>query len=106
MNPRSVEAIGRRLRHLRTTLDLNQTEFAKFAGLAQNAYSQYENGQRRPSLEAAFKMCDRYKVTLDWIYQGVSDGLPNRLWQELDRAATRRSNLDDIIDLPAKRRAD
>lgn len=34
-----------------------------------------ENGTNMPSIEAATLLCDRYHLTLDWIYFGEMSGL-------------------------------
>ena len=72
---RSKQAIGTRLELTRRALGLAQGEFAERAGLSRNAYNQYETGTNRPQLEAAFKLCDTYRLTLDWIYFGDPSGL-------------------------------
>lgn len=72
------EKVGRRLRMLRAAHGLiqsppqkiSQTAFARSAGLSQGAYTNYENALRVPSIAHAAKLCDRYGVTLDWIYRG------------------------------------
>ncbi len=76
---RSFEAIGLRLKTLRLAHDLTQAEFAKSLGIAQSAYSQYENAKKRPSLENARAICDIYNLTLDWLYDGNTAGLPLQL---------------------------
>ena len=52
-----------------------QGEFAERAGISRNTYNQYEQGVNRPQLEAAFKLSDTYRLTLDWIYFGDPSGL-------------------------------
>lgn len=72
---RSKTAIGRRLELTRRAVGLSQSEFAQRADLAKNAYNQYETGTNRPQLEAAIKLVDAYRLTLDWIYLGDPSGL-------------------------------
>lgn len=72
---RSKSEIGKRLELTRRALGLAQGEFAERASLSRNAYNQYETGTNRPQLEAAFKLCDTYRLTLDWIYFGDPSGL-------------------------------
>lgn len=76
---RTKRAIGVRLELTRRALGLAQSEFAERAGLSRNAYNQYETGTNRPQLEAAFKLCDTYRLTLDWIYFGDNSGLRHDL---------------------------
>jgi transcriptional regulator with XRE-family HTH domain len=72
---RTKSAIGNRLELTRRALGLAQGDFASRAGIARNAYNQYETGTNRPQLDAAFKLCDTYRLTLDWIYFGDASGL-------------------------------
>jgi transcriptional regulator with XRE-family HTH domain len=76
---RSVAKIGDRLRISREALGLNQAEFARCAGLSRNAYSAYERGRERPSLDNAIRLKDAHSLTLDWIYDGDSSGLRAKL---------------------------
>ena len=82
---RSVESVARRLEQTRLVLELGQSEFAKRAGLAQNTYNQFERGKRRLSLEAAHALCDEFKLTLDWLYQGDLSGMPHAMAGTLRR---------------------
>lgn len=76
----SQEAIAARLRATRRALAAeNQQEFGDRAGISQSNYSQYENGHKRPSVDAAIALCDTYNLTLDWIYRGDPSGLPYKL---------------------------
>ena len=69
------QAIGRRLELTRQVVGLQQNEFCERAGIATNAYNQYERGKKRPSLDNAIKLCLTYALTLDWIYLGNDDAL-------------------------------
>lgn len=82
-------AIGERLRRTREALGYNAGEFAKAAGILQSAYSQYETGTRRLTLVQAVKLCDKYSLTLDWLYRDEVSGLPQRLALKL--AGSRRA---------------
>ena len=72
-------AIGLRLRLTRDVLALSQAEFADRCGIARNTYNQYEQGKNVPQLLIAIAMCERFDLTLDWIYRGDPSGLPYRL---------------------------
>lgn len=83
-----LEGIGNRIKAIRLALDMNQTEFARRAGIALNTYNQYESGKSRPQLDIAIKICTTYGVTLDWIYLGDPSGLPHRTASQIvDRAS-------------------
>lgn len=64
--------VARRLRMTREALALHQAEFAGAAGLSQPQYSQFETGKRLLSLKAALLLHAEYKISLDWLFLGVS----------------------------------
>lgn len=74
-HPRSLEAVRARLIALRMAIGPNQRQFAKRAGIGANTWSNFENEDRRISIEEAFKLVDTYGVSLDWIYEGRGAGL-------------------------------
>lgn len=78
--------VARRLALTRRALDLDQQTFGETAGLAQPRYNQYETGRRLLTLSAAMMLCERYLLTLDWIYRGDPSGLPNRLHERIKDA--------------------
>lgn len=79
--------IAKRLVTLREAVALNAAELCRRTGMSANRWSQYESGERRITLEAASILCDKYGVTLDWIYRGDESGLPARLIERMSVAA-------------------
>lgn len=77
--PRPHEAIGKRLAQLRAAYGLNQTEFTRRLGLKPATYSLWESGERRPGIDSAIEICGEFKVTLDWLYMGIHEGLSIKL---------------------------
>lgn len=75
--------VARRLSRARRALDLDQEQFGAGAGLSQPRYNQYETGRRLLTLPAAMMLCERYLLTLDWIYRGDPSGLPYRLHDKI-----------------------
>jgi DNA-binding XRE family transcriptional regulator len=75
----SKKAIGRRLLITRQYYMMSQADFAKGAGINDNTYNQYEKAKKRPSIENAIQLCNRYNITLDWIYRGEASGLRHEL---------------------------
>lgn len=71
-----VDDVAARLRQTREAFRMKPSEFADNAGIARNAYAQYESGQRLPRLDIAIKLCSTYGLTLDWIFRGEMAGLP------------------------------
>ena len=92
LDPKSEEAVGQRLQLTREALDMKIGEFAKGAGIAFNTYSQYESGNRIPILKNAIKLCERYELTLDWIYRGDPSGLKYNLAEQIIRLRRERNS--------------
>jgi len=73
------EAVARRLRLLRLVSGLNSTDYAQRAEIGIQAWSNYESGRRRISVDAALRLLATYHVTLDYVYIGEVAGLPRTL---------------------------
>jgi len=71
----SLEAMGRRLEVARRVYRLSQVEFCTAVHISPTAYNSYEKGRKRPVIENAIALCERYDLTLDWIYRGDPSGL-------------------------------
>lgn len=61
-----------RLKALREDNDLTQAKMAAYLNIAQNTYSQYENGKREIPISILVKLCRYYHVSSDYIL-GLSD---------------------------------
>ena len=61
-----------RLRELRISAGMNQTEIADLLDMQQNQYSRYERGERELPMHLFVKLATHYKVSLDYM-AGLSD---------------------------------
>lgn len=61
-----------RIRELREDQDITQKEIAKYLNVAQNTYSQYENGKRELPVSILKKLCQYYQVSADYML-GLSE---------------------------------
>lgn len=61
-----------RIKALREDKDLNQSTVAEYLSIAQNTYSQYENGKREIPINILIKICRYFDVSSDYIL-GLSD---------------------------------
>ena len=52
--------------------EIKQQVIAKHLDIAQNTYSQYENGKREIPIDMLIKICKYYKVSADYIL-GLTD---------------------------------
>ena len=79
IDSRAKAGVALRLSLTRSALGLDQASFASGAGIKKSTYNQYENGVNMPNLEAATRLRDTYRLTLDWIYLGDDGALSNKL---------------------------
>jgi transcriptional regulator with XRE-family HTH domain len=63
----------------RNLLRLSQAEYAQKAGLKRPAINNYESGDFQIGLAAARALRSTYGLSLDFIYEGVTDALPMNL---------------------------
>ena len=56
-----------RLRELRVSAGMNQTEIADILDMQQNQYSRYERGERELPMHLFVKLAEVYKVSLDYM---------------------------------------
>lgn len=84
LDPTSKEAVSARLELTRDALGLSGREFAGAAGIGDSTYSNYKKAKRRPEIDHALRLCDRFELTLDWIYRGDPSGLKYGLAQKIN----------------------
>ena len=61
-----------RIKSLRQDQDIKQNELAKYLHIAQNTYSQYENGQRQMPLSVLIDLARYFRVPVDYLV-GLTD---------------------------------
>lgn len=71
--------IANRLRVVRAYFEMGSKEFADQAGVPPKSYSQWESGDFRVSIDGAIRLRDRYGISMDFIYTGSLDTLPNKI---------------------------
>lgn len=84
--PRPFADIAERLKwHRETILGLKQDDYAKTIGVKRPAYSLWEAGTHRLSLDGALALRNKYGLSMDFMYEGIDDALPMTLrnaWHE------------------------
>jgi DNA-binding XRE family transcriptional regulator len=85
------KVVARRLTMTRKALGFDgwggQSEFCRQLGIETNVYNPFEKGTRKITLEVAEKICDRFGVSLDWIYRGNPALLPVEVYRKLAEVA-------------------
>ena len=64
------ERVGKRIRLVRKSHGLSQSELARKCGFSVTALSNWENGRQRPSIAFAANIIDEFDLTLDYLYMG------------------------------------
>lgn len=90
--------IATKIKQLRERNGWSQCELGRHAGLAASAISQFEGGQREPSLESLCRLADALSVTTDELL-GRDDERP--IWQSLRALHDRVSALESAA-VPAQ----
>lgn len=75
--------VGIRLEKLRVIHGLKQPPMGAIVGLEQSGYSRVETGQRLLTPEHALLYAERFQVTMDWLYRGITMGLSQYLLDKL-----------------------
>lgn len=77
--PRPFLDIAERLKWHRTLIGLNQNDYSSSIGVKRSAYSLWEAGTHRLSLDGALALRNKYGLSLDFMYEGIDDALPMTL---------------------------
>lgn len=84
-DPKPFSDISQRLKWHRNLEGLTQAEYAERIGIKRSAYSLWEAGSHRLSLDGALALRRKYGLSLDFMYEGIDDALPmtlRRAWQD------------------------
>ncbi len=77
--------IGQRLEAIRLSFSTNnKTLWADINGFNLTQYSNWISGNRRIPIEAAERLCDKYELTLGFIYRGRLGSLPDSVRSKLE----------------------
>lgn len=68
-------AFGPRLARLRVALDMTQEQLGALVGRSAGAVGSWEEGKAWAPQLLIFKLCQRYRLTSDFIYYGERGGL-------------------------------
>jgi transcriptional regulator with XRE-family HTH domain len=95
LDPRTLPALTHRMKLLRLTTGLSAADFARKTDMTRAMWHNIETGFSRVGIDAAMKLCDKYHITLDWIYRGRHDArLPHGLAKRLQEVAETVSEAD------------
>lgn len=83
-----IETVGQRLDWLRQFLNLSWTTFAAGIDVSSQKMSNWKRGDNGLPVSNAVQICEVYGVSLDFIYRGRADLLP----QDMREAWLNRNN--------------
>lgn len=83
--------VGDRLRWTRKALGLTQVQLCEQAGIAPNAWNNYERRNQRPALDEATKLALCFNISLDWVYMGSITSVAPDLMGRIEAIATGES---------------
>jgi transcriptional regulator with XRE-family HTH domain len=72
----ALDAVGPRLKRLRSQRGITLTELSQTTGISKSTLSRLETGQRRPSLELLLPLAQAYRVPLDELVGAPEVGDP------------------------------
>lgn len=78
-SPFHPTAVGRRLHALRTYCGLTQADFAKSVSIDATSYGRIEKGLKPLKADMAFRISERWGVSMDFLYRGRLTELPASL---------------------------
>lgn len=86
---RSIKDVAQRLVATQKAIGLSPADLCRETGITANQWSQFINPdyKRRITIDQAYKLKDKYGITLEWIYDGDPSRLPLEIAQKLRRAA-------------------
>lgn len=92
LNPgmaRTIKDVAARLAMTQVAMEISSADLCRETGVKPNQWSQFLNPdkKRRITLAAAYKLKDKYGITLEWIYDGDPSKLPHEIRVKLRRAA-------------------
>ncbi|HET6606719.1 MAG TPA: hypothetical protein VFG62_08630 [Rhodopila sp.] len=98
-------SVAIRLRALQKVAGATDQQMANYVGMSRtawaNAVALNSKKPNKPSEEAMVRLCEKSKLTMDWIYRGSYDNVPYALAIALQEAlATPEETAHGTIPLP------
>lgn len=91
-----MDTLGKRLKYLRTRLDLKQKDVAKKLNIQQPTYNYYENDKRLPDINTIKKMCCFFNTSADFLLGLSNNATPQK--NDKNLYTILNSNNDLIFD--------
>ncbi|WP_245851453.1 helix-turn-helix domain-containing protein [Monaibacterium marinum] len=82
-DPFNPVAVGQRLEALRAHHNLTKSELADSVGIDRSSYSRIEQGVKPLKADMAYKIAERWGVSMDYLYRGRLTEVPRALADNL-----------------------
>ena len=66
------QILAKRLKELRESMNLTQSQFGDLINVAQTTLSSYENGSKTPNIDTLYNIAIKCNISIDWLC-GLSD---------------------------------
>jgi transcriptional regulator with XRE-family HTH domain len=73
MNSLNETDIGKRIKKIRKTLNLNQKKFGEVLNISDTSLSEIENGKHKPAFDFLYNITKVYQVNLYYLFFGKGD---------------------------------
>lgn len=87
-SPFHPEAVGRRLKALREHREKTRAEFAESVSIDATSYGKIEKGTKPLKADMAYRIAERWGVSMDFLYRGRLTELPETLADSLMKNLT------------------
>jgi transcriptional regulator with XRE-family HTH domain len=82
-SPFNPEAVGRRLEVLRLHHGMTKADFSNSVGIDATSYGKIEKGLKPLKADMAYRVAERWGVTMDFLYRGRLTELPAKIADKL-----------------------
>lgn len=83
----STKSLANRIKLTRLALEISAADLCKRIDVKPNRWSQYETGERRITTAVAIRLCEEFKLSMDWIYRADPSSLPHSLRMKMRQPA-------------------
>jgi len=87
-NPFDTVEVGRRLTALRMHQDMTQGDFASSVEIDATSYGRIEKGKKVLKADMAYRVAERWGVSMDFLYRGRLTELPPKIADNLMKILT------------------
>lgn len=61
------QILAKRLKELRESMNLTQSQFGDLINVAQTTLSPYENGSKTPNIDTLYNIAEKCDISMDWL---------------------------------------